>query len=249
VATSQRTYVAGDQFALKYTVLAGAAPGNFDLMITFLSRASGNIYYYYDDVTDSNSRWLHSSMRAASTGVPRSGEYSIPSSATVAFDITDDVPSGEYHIKVYFSRIGTNQPVGGVAETDFSVATSTEAGTCFVATAAFGSSLRPQVRTLRLFRDTFLLPRSAGRAFVDWYYGWSPSAAAWLREHAFARKLVRAALWIPIGFAWLSLRTHITFALLASMALFFLLITGLRRGPAWCRGLFLFVLVIGIVLV
>jgi hypothetical protein len=237
----------GDQFSMSYTTLAGAAAGTFDLMIQFLSLASGNTYYYYDDPSDYNSEWLHSTARAAWTGTPQTGgPFTIPAAGASAFQVTSDVPSGDYHIKGYFSKAGANQPVGAVAETDFSVATSTSPGGCFVATAAFGSPMVHQVQWLRAFRDRTLLSTGVGRAFVKWYYAWSPRAATWLRAHFVARKLTRAILWIPIAFAWSSLRTSIAMTSLEFLLFFSSLVWSLRRGPAWWKGFCLLILAIGI---
>jgi hypothetical protein len=38
--------VVGDEFQMTYATLAGAASGSFDLMISFLSLASNDTYYY-----------------------------------------------------------------------------------------------------------------------------------------------------------------------------------------------------------
>jgi uncharacterized protein (TIGR03437 family) len=247
VSTTKRVYLVNDQFSMGYTTLAGAAAGTFDLMIQFLSLASGNTYYYYDDPSDSNNEWIHSAVRAAWTGTPQTGgPFTIPAAGASAFQVTSDVPSGDYHIKAYFSKAGANQPVGAVAETDFSVATSTSPGGCFVATAAFGSPMAYQVRWLRGFRDRILLSGRVGRAFVNWYYGWSPRAAAWLRGHAVVRKLTRAVLWIPVAFAWSSLRTSVACASLGLLVLLFSLGWSLRRGPAWWKGICLLLLAIGV---
>jgi hypothetical protein len=247
ISTTKRVYLVADQFSMSYTTLAGAAAGTFDLMIQFLSLASGNTYYYYDDPSDSNSEWLHSTARAAWTGTPQTGgPFTIPAAGASAFQVTSDVPSGNYHIKAYFSKAGANQPVGAVAETDFSVATSTSPGGCFVATAAFGSPMVRQVQWLRAFRDRTLLSTGAGRAFVKWYYGWSPRAAAWLRGHAIARKLTRAVLWIPVAFAWSSLRTNVACASLGLLVLLLSLGWSLRRGPASWKGICLLLLAIGV---
>jgi len=245
VSTIDRVYVVGAPFEIDYTVLAGTASGTFDLMMTIVSLASGKTYYYYDDASDPNSRWLHTKQGSAATGIPKTGSFPIPTDPS-AFQITDSVPTGDYHVKAYFSTVGANQPAGAIAETDFSVATSTPAGTCFVATAAFGSPMARQVQWLRAFRDRTLLSAGVGRAFVHWYYGWSPRAAAWLRGHALARKLTRMVLWIPVGFAWLSLRTNAALALLGFLALLLSLGWSLRRGPVWWRVLCLLVLVIGL---
>jgi hypothetical protein len=247
ISTPQRTYVAGDQFALNYSLLANpASQTKYDLMITVLSLASGTTYYYYDDPSDT-SEWLHTGVRpAVPSFVPQSGSgYHIPTGST-AFQITSSVPTGYYHVKAYFSAVSANTQLGTSAETDFSVATSTAAGGCFVATAAFGSPLARQVLWLRAFRDRILLPGRAGRAFVNWYYGWSPRAAAWLSRHRVVRKLVRAALWTPVAFAWLSLHVNVASALLGILAVLLLLGLSLRRGPSWWRLVCLLVLAIGI---
>ncbi len=65
---------------------------------------------------------------------------------------------------------------------------------CFIATAVYGSSSAPEVRTLRVFRDRYLLTNGAGRAFVRWYYEHGPAAAAYLDAHPGHKPLVRAVL-------------------------------------------------------
>jgi hypothetical protein len=67
-------------------------------------------------------------------------------------------------------------------------------GGCFIATAAYGSYLHPQVRILRDFRDTRLLTNAPGRAFVALYYRLSPPVAAFIAQHAALRLLVRLLL-------------------------------------------------------
>jgi uncharacterized repeat protein (TIGR01451 family) len=67
-------------------------------------------------------------------------------------------------------------------------------GGCFIATAAYGSSLEPHVMALREFRDRHLQHTAAGRAFVRWYYAHSPRIAHYIAEHAWARAITRALL-------------------------------------------------------
>lgn len=65
---------------------------------------------------------------------------------------------------------------------------------CFIATAAYGSYLHPQVQKLRHFRDNHLLTNVPGRAFVAWYYRFSPPLADFIARHALLRGFTRLLL-------------------------------------------------------
>lgn len=65
---------------------------------------------------------------------------------------------------------------------------------CFIATAAFGSPIEPHVMALRHFRDRYLQHSTLGRAFVRFYYRYSPPIAAVIAEHDWLRMLVRMLL-------------------------------------------------------
>ncbi len=83
--------------------------------------------------------------------------------------------------EIIISDTGSNLLTGG-------------SGNCFIATAAYGSYLEPEVMVLRRFRDKYLLTNEPGRAFVDWYYRNSPEAAARIADNDSARAVVRLLL-------------------------------------------------------
>lgn len=76
-------------------------------------------------------------------------------------------------------------PVPTLSETD---------SQCFIATAAFESSDHPAVTELRRVRDELLLPTSAGRAFVKFYYRHSPHIAKWMSDRPRVKRATRAIL-------------------------------------------------------
>lgn len=71
---------------------------------------------------------------------------------------------------------------------------------CFIATAAYGSYLEPEVMALRKFRDRYLLTNRAGRLFVRLYYAYSPPVAAAIAKSEVLRFSVRGAL-TPVVYA------------------------------------------------
>lgn len=71
---------------------------------------------------------------------------------------------------------------------------------CFIATAAFGSEMEPQVELLRKFRNEFLLKSQWGQDFVKTYYKLSPPVADFIRGNAVLKALTRGML-LPV-IAW-----------------------------------------------
>ena len=79
-------------------------------------------------------------------------------------------------------------------------ASSGGGGGCFIATAAFGTSLAPEVSVLREFRDRHLLTNGPGQVFVDWYYRFSPPVAAFIEKHEGLKSALRWLL-TPVVYA------------------------------------------------
>ena len=71
---------------------------------------------------------------------------------------------------------------------------STAGGACFVATAAYGDRLHPDVVTLRRFRHQVLVHYPAGRAFIRLYWLVGPQLARLVRADGTSGRIARLAL-------------------------------------------------------
>jgi len=71
-------------------------------------------------------------------------------------------------------------------------------GACFVATAAFGSDMEPEVEFLRRFRDERLITNASGRLFIRVYNSIGPAFARLVRSSPGRRRVARAAIRLAI---------------------------------------------------
>ena len=78
---------------------------------------------------------------------------------------------------------------------------------CFIATAAYGTPMAPQIQVLRDFRDQYLLTNPVGEALVELYYKVSPPMAEFITEHPSLKPLVRAGLMPAVVMSTIAVNT------------------------------------------
>lgn len=100
--------------------------------------------------------------------------------------------SGKYDVHELYTSIG--EPEVPLIKQG---PTSQNQGGCFIATAACGSALEPEVTTLRVFRDFILRRWAFGRIFIRMYEGLAPPFAEWIEHRANARRMVRLLIIRP----------------------------------------------------
>lgn len=159
------------------------------MFVDLVNLASGNRYYGY---TRHNGNY-------EVTGLP-TGEYLV----YVSTDGTSYVP--EYYKNAYNPEDATPVIVttgNTTPEINFELAEEKNTdgsssggggGGCFIATAVYGTETAEEVVLLKKFRDEHLMKNLPGRAFVKFYYRYSPAFADYLRRHNKAKTVVRAAL-------------------------------------------------------
>jgi len=106
-------------------------------------------------------------------------------------------------------------------------------GGCFIATAAYGSALEPEVQALRDFRRDYMLKNSLGRGFHVFYQEYSPPLANLIREHESLRTLTRLAL-TPVVYSISRPRTAL--GVVFGLCLLTLLVRRRRALPAPAAG-------------
>lgn len=100
---------------------------------------------------------------------------------------------------------------------------------CFIATAAFGSDMAPEVQAFRDFRNKYLFSNEAGKEFVRLYYKHSPYFANLIAQSEVARATVRVALWPLLFLAKMSVKLGLWAGILFVLSSAGFLILAYRR--------------------
>lgn len=137
------------------------------------------------------------------------------------------VISGNDVVAVWCQMAGGNYGIFSNYALFASVATGSGGG-CFIATAAFGTSLARQVEILRQFRDRYLMTSFLGKKFVAWYYKNGPALADYIQDKPVLKAAVRMALYPLIGISFLLISGLMPFAM---MGLLLSVVLYLRLRP------------------
>jgi len=129
--------------------------------------------------------------------------YGTPVATAATFGVPSDIKDATYGVAVPGA---VSAPVSETPEPVVGFPPLKDAGGCFIATAAYGSPMAPQVDVLRVWRDRHLRPHWMGRSFIRAYETVSPPLADAIRDSAWLRAAVRVFLWPVVGAAavWLA---------------------------------------------
>lgn len=152
-------------------------------------------------------------------------------------DVSPDLIDGLINGNTYYFRYGSVDDAGNLSNVYADTLTAEPSETagllaedinCFIATAAFGSTLDDRIDSLRAFRNQYLFNSSIGRKFVKLYYNFSPSLAEKINRSNTLKLMAQAIVWPTVvwveagmqyGFLFINLLILATFAI--PMALFF----------------------------
>ena len=196
-----------------------------------------NLIFFYELQTDADKATAHPDAATLSRITNGSDRFELGVDVSANPPVVDSRIDGLTNGSRYCLKMATQDVTGLINYfTPSSVAASTLCATpepvvgllddkhCFIATAAFGSDMAPEVQSLREFRNKFLLPFSWGRQAVKFYYKYSPKFASMISRNENAKVAVRAALWPILYFAKMSIQ-HGFLQILAMLLLVIFVIT------------------------
>ncbi len=184
-------------FAYYKFMPSAGAPANLNITVTGTSgikatafiKSSGGVITEYP----------FSAVAGTTVAVPG---FSTSSEVVLLIANTTDTDNHTANFSTNGTSVPVTEPTGGtvypptapVTPVNNGGGSSKSSSGCFIATAAYGSYLHPQVQLLRNFRDEHLLTNAPGRAFVACYYRLSPPLAAFIARHPLLRGVTRLIL-------------------------------------------------------
>lgn len=161
-------------------------------------KALDMLYLFYSDsncvkwsILDPDNPGYSSSSHMGGTGHYLCHEYCFP---TLRKEIIKKLAKS-WSRKSLFCSYGSS---GGYENVDHLAARRELGKKCFIATAAYGTSMAPDVRTLSEFRDQHLLSHTWGRLLIRFYESLSPPLAAFIATSYTGRMAARYLLIKPL---------------------------------------------------
>jgi len=202
VSSGGNVHGCGDSFELKYWVTVSNA-GPDDAHAVYLDMAQSpeivpHLRFVSNQCDGLRCTFAILPAGASVTVDAKSGTLDFNSTKYVTFNFAMSSSDTDY-------ATGNNQRTDNISipktpDCDYYDESYDSSTGCFIATAAFGSTLEPHVVALRQFRDKYLKRTALGRAFIRFYYRQSPPIAAAIARHESLRLLTRILL-APLVFA------------------------------------------------
>jgi hypothetical protein len=207
-----------------YTFMPSAgAPGNLSISVTGTSGIKATAFIKSGGAI---TEYPFSAVAGTTVTVPG---FSTSSEVVLLIANTTDTDNHTANFSTNGTSGPVTEPTGGTVYPPTAPLTPVNNGgssskSCFIATAAYGSYLHPQVQLLRNFRDEHLLTNAPGRAFVACYYRVSPPLADFIARYPLLRGVTRLIL-TPI----ISAAVHPTATAFTLLLAMFVLCRPLRR--------------------